>query len=75
MSATPSTFTTPKANAQTTTPTTQALLPYMLPVLTLVGVFVCIILGKITADVGVPVIVAIAGVHAGAAVANSNTRM
>lgn len=41
----------------------------------LVGLIVLIAMGKLTADVGLPVITAIAGVHVGAGISNnSNTQ-
>lgn len=45
----------------------------LIPLVTVVGLFVLIGLGKLSADVGVPIIAGIAGVHGGAVVANSST--
>ena len=43
-----------------------------IPVLALVGLVVLVALGKVSANVGIPLIVAIAGVHTGATIATPN---
>lgn len=62
----------PNTNQTGGTTTLQAILAYLLPVIALVGVFVCLILGKVQADVAIPLITAIVGVHIGAAITSSS---
>lgn len=49
------------------------LVQYGITALIVVGMFVCLILGKVTQDVAIPVIVALGGVHVGSAITSNNT--
>lgn len=44
---------------------------YVLPVLTLIGLFACIITKTVQSDVALPLIAGIVGVHGGAVVTNA----
>lgn len=71
MSTSSSSFTNPQANPNPTSTTAGIIGTYLLPALTLIGIFVLIALNKVASDVALPIIVAITGVHVGATVTNN----
>lgn len=52
----------------------QATAGYVTSILAIVGLFVLIAIGKLDANVGIPLVAAIVGVHGGAAITNNSTQ-
>lgn len=75
MSYTPTPQQPPTKALDATTPTSLSgiVIALLIPAITIVGLFVLIGTNHLDANVGVPIIAGIAGVHGGAVVANSSS--